>query len=182
MTEPPRSTPSSRRVPFLASTAIVLLVVAAAAVIPVWLDDEPAPAPPDLAPVVALAEHDVCADRVVLYVRADAEMTRIAEAVRDDRRTRKVYTETQDEAHERLQRIYAGRPLPLSLSERESLPSSVSVVAAGRVDLREWADDLAAEFPGATVDPMIRAEIVRSLAASSLPSELEPCPTSGERD
>lgn len=180
----PRARSSSRsRFLFLSLAVVVIFVVAGATAVLMWRGDEPAEGPRAASPVVPLAGHDVCADRIVINVSTDAEMRRIAKVVRDDQRARKVYTETKHQAFQRFQQVFKDRPEMLEIARPEALPASVTVVGKAPLDLRVWAGELARTFPDATsVEPMIMSEILPSLAARYGRADIKPsCPPNGER-
>ncbi|GAB3576436.1 hypothetical protein GCM10027445_40550 [Amycolatopsis endophytica] len=170
---------SGRRVVLpLALLAVVLAAIAVAAVL-LWPGDEKPVLGP--APVIPRTGHQVCADNIMINTDTDAEMSRIANAVRADPRARKVYTETRDEAFARFKDLFKDQPDLLAHARAEALPFSVTVTAAGDVDLHAWAAELTATFPEATsVRPMIRSEVLAGLPPSYGTEAPAPCPAGGE--
>ncbi|WP_235022597.1 permease-like cell division protein FtsX [Amycolatopsis alkalitolerans] len=160
-----------------------LFAVAGTTVMLLWHGGEPAAGRQLPAPIVPLADHDVCADHLAVYVDTDAEMRRIADVVHMDRRARKVYTETKDEAYQRFKVMFQDSPALVASARPDALPASVTIVGTGQVDLRAWGAELKATFPEVTdVKPVIMSEILPSLTARYGTADLKsPCPPSGER-
>ncbi|GAA5150948.1 permease-like cell division protein FtsX [Amycolatopsis dongchuanensis] len=182
--ETPAPPPRRRRLLPVVLVAVVLLLAAVTTAVVLWPRDETPAAPPEPATIVPLAGHDVCADQITIRAVTDEEMARIAEAVLADHRTRKVYTETKTEAYERFRQIFRDNRDLVDHARPEALPASVTITAAGEVDLRAWAAELRAAFPAATsVEPLILSEIMPSLTARYGTADVKPpCPPGGERN
>jgi hypothetical protein len=132
------------------------------------------PVDPDPAP---LADHRLCA-AVVVYFHTDPEMRLASGTFRDDPKARRVFVETQAEAYTRFKRIFKDETELLQLTQPDSLPASVSLLAVPGTDLNAWAQELHARFPNAdrvTVTDLDAT--VKQLKPTAPPPK---CPREGE--
>ncbi|OLZ53884.1 permease-like cell division protein FtsX [Amycolatopsis keratiniphila] len=132
--------------------------------------------PRDTAPV-PLGKRELCGLRLVVFIGADEDMTAAAQALRDDPKARRVFTENKAEAYERFKKLFADRPEPLELTTPDTLPAAVHLVPVPGTDVGGWADELRQRFPKAQkVDVLDPARI-----AAQMTTTPPPCPPSGER-
>ncbi|MFE6617472.1 permease-like cell division protein FtsX [Amycolatopsis sp. NPDC057786] len=181
MEQPERTPKAPRRLLWVVGVVAVLVVAAVVTTAVVVLNrvtDPPAPAalPRDTVPV-PLGERELCGLRVLMAVGADADMTTAAQALRDDPKARRVFTETKAQAYQRFKKIFADRPELLELTTPDTLPAAVHVVPVAGTDVEGWANELRQRFPDAEkVDVLDPARI-----AAQMTTTPPPCPPSGER-
>ncbi|MFI0798550.1 permease-like cell division protein FtsX [Amycolatopsis lurida] len=181
MEQPERTPKAPRRLLWVVGVVAVLVVAAAVTTGAVVLNratDPPAPAalPRDTVPV-PLGERELCGLRLLVAVGADADMAVAAEALRDDPKARRVFTETKARAYERFKQLFADRPELLRSVTPDLLPAAVHLVPVAGIDVEAWANELRQRFPKAEkVDVLDPARI-----AAQLTTTPPPCPPSGER-
>ncbi|MFD5245368.1 permease-like cell division protein FtsX [Amycolatopsis sp. NPDC058340] len=181
MEEPERTPKASRRLLWVvAAVAVVVLaaVVTTAVVVLNQVTEKPVPAalPRDAAPV-PLGKRELCGLRLAVFIDTDEDMIATAQALRDDRKARRVLTETKAEAYERFKMLFADRPELLELTTPDTLPAVVHLVPVAGTDVQAWAGELRQRFPKAEkVDVLDPARI-----AAQLTTTPPPCPPSGER-
>jgi hypothetical protein len=136
--------------------------------------------PPDL-PVdtnpVPLADHHLCAAVVVSFT-TDQEMRLASGTFHDDPKVRRVFVETKAEAYARFKQIFKDQTELLQLTQPDSLPASVSLLAVPGTDLKAWAQELHARFTNAervTVTDLDAT--VKQLKPTAPPPK---CPREGE--
>jgi FtsX extracellular domain len=176
----PAPVPAPNRTRLFIVAGVVVLVLAGVVVWSVtWGSGGQATAQP--VAVIPMPGHQVCADQVRLSVNTDAQMTQIADEVRNDPRVKVVYTETQQQAFERYKQEFADQPNLLALGRPGVLPASVLVVPVGGIDVHQLADTFRQKFADVKqVDPQNRADAIKALASIGETDTPPPCPASGE--
>lgn len=152
-----------------------LVVVAVGAVVALLLSrSDPQSAEPR--GPMPLGDHQPCTDQILLYVKTDDEMTRIAAALANDAQFRKIYTETGQQAQDRYRRIFAGQPELRDLAGNGSLGAVIHAIPASGAGTLELAGRLRTQFPEVRkADPILRDE-----PPPGMTEPAAPCPPSGE--
>nr|WP_042191588.1 permease-like cell division protein FtsX [Kibdelosporangium sp. MJ126-NF4]CEL20172.1 Cell division protein FtsX [Kibdelosporangium sp. MJ126-NF4]CTQ97397.1 Cell division protein FtsX [Kibdelosporangium sp. MJ126-NF4] len=94
-------------------------------------------------------QRDECTRTVTLHFKkdqTDERMRKGAERLRGDSRFESLTTETQQEAYDRFQRIFASQPELLELTRKESLPAIVHLMARKGSTGEQVAPALRQEF------------------------------------
>ncbi|UUV33624.1 permease-like cell division protein FtsX [Amycolatopsis roodepoortensis] len=181
MEQPERTPKAPRRLLWVVGVVAVLVVAAVVTTAVVVLNrvtDPPAPAalPRDTGPV-PLGERELCGLRLAVFIDADEDMNTAAQALRDDPKARRVFTETKAQAYERFKELFANKPELLENATPDALPAVVHLVPVAGTDVEAWANELRQRFPEAkNVDVLDPARIAAQLTATP-----PPCPPSGER-
>ncbi|WP_432852012.1 permease-like cell division protein FtsX [Amycolatopsis sp. CA-161197] len=166
--------------------APVLLVALSARAGPALLAGaavRPAPLPVDRTPV-PLAGHKPCAAVQVFFDAGvgrdlDGEMRRVAAALADDPKARRVYTQTQAEAWVQFKELFGDDPNLVAQAKPTDMPAVITVIPVPRTDLSAYAAELKQRFPSAADAKPFDVDSF----AKTLPGDNRgpACPPAGER-